>query len=123
MAKTYWKQAGIDHKVDLTIAPASQTLQKLLDAGQEGTFDFAFIDADKSGYDAYFELCLQLLRPGGVIAFDNTLWYGKVLKDPEACDEDTLALKHLNDKLARDQNRSFVVQLNVGDGYTIAVKL
>ena len=123
MAKPYWKEAGIEHKIDLIIAPATKTLQQLLDAGQGNTFDFAFIDADKSGYDAYFELCLQLLRPGGVIAFDNTLWYGKVLKDPEACDEDTLALKHLNDKLAKDQNRSFVVQLNVGDGYTIAVKL
>ena len=123
MAKSYWKQAGIDHKVDLTIAPASQTLQKLLDAGQEGTFDFAFIDADKAGYSDYYELCLKLLRPGGVIAFDNTLWSSRVLKPKEECDDSTLAMKHLNDKLARDQDRSFVVQLNVGDGYTIAVKL
>ena len=109
--------------MDLIIAPATETLQKLLDAGQEGTFDFAFIDADKAGYLNYYELCLKLLRSGGIIAFDNTLWSSKVLKPPEACDDSTLALKRLNDKLAKDQDRSFVVQLNVGDGYTIALKL
>ena len=95
----------------------------LIDDGQAETFDFAFIDADKSGYDSYYELCLQLLKSGGVIAFDNTLWSEKVLKPPEDCDEDTLALKRLNDKLAKDHGRAYVVQLNVGDGYTIAVKL
>ena len=123
LAKSFWKQAGIEQKVDLTIAPATQTLQKLLDDGQEGTFDFAFIDADKAGYDDYYELCLKLLRSGGIIAFDNTLWSSKVLKPAEACDDTTLVLKRLNDKLAKDHDRSFVVQLNVGDGYTIAVKL
>ena len=109
--------------MDLNIAPATETLQKLLDDGQEGTFDFAFIDADKAGYDDYYELCLKLLRSGGIIAFDNTLWSSKVLKPAEACDDTTLVLKRLNDKLAKDHDRSFVVQLNVGDGYTIAVKL
>ena len=123
LAKSYWKQAGIEQKVDLNIAPATETLQKLLDDGQEGTFDFAFIDADKAGYDDYYELCLKLLRSGGIIAFDNTLWSSKVLKPAEACDDTTLVLKRLNDKLAKDHDRSFVVQLNVGDGYTIAVKL
>lgn len=122
-AKSYWKEAGVEQKVDLIIAPATKTLQNLLDDGQEGTFDFAFIDADKTNYDSYYELCLKLLRSGGVIAFDNVLWKGKVLKPSEACDEETLALKRLNDKLAKDQDRSFVVQINVGDGYTIAVKL
>lgn len=122
-AETYWKEAGVDDKVDLRIAPAGETLKSLIDDGQAETFDFAFIDADKTGYDSYYELCLQLLKSGGVIAFDNTLWSEKVLKPPEECDVDTLALKRLNDKLAKDHGRAYVVQLNVGDGYTIAVKL
>ena len=73
------------------------------------------------GYDQYYELCLKLLRPGGIVAFDNTLWSGRVLAPAEECDESTLALKKLNAKLASD-NRAYVVQINVGDGYTIALK-
>ena len=122
-AQQYWKEAGVRDKVDLRIAPAGETLQALIDEGQGGTFDFAFIDADKVGYDLYYEKCLVLMKPGGIIAFDNTLWSGAVLKPYDSCDDDTKALKNLNDKLANDSKRAYVVQLNVGDGYTLAVKL
>ena len=123
-AEKYWREAGVEDKVELHIAPAQDTLQKLLDEGHAGTFDFAFIDADKTGYDLYYELCLKLLRPGGIVAFDNTLWNGKVLAPAELIrDESTLALKRLNEKLAADTSRAFVVQVNVGDGYSIALKL
>ena len=90
---------------------------------QAGTFDFAFIDADKSNYDTYYEKCLILMKQGGVIAFDNTLWSGKVLADSGDTSDDTEALRKLNEKLAHDIDRVHVVQLNVGDGYTMAVKL
>ena len=121
-AQGYWREAGVEDKVELHIAPAQDTLQKLLDGGHAGTFDFAFIDADKTGYDLYYELCLKLLRSGGMVAFDNTLWNGKVLAPAESCDESTLALKRLNEKLSADSSRAFVVQINVGEGYTVAVK-
>jgi predicted O-methyltransferase YrrM len=122
-AKRYWKEAGVESKISLRIAPAGDTLNDLIRNGESGTYDFAFIDADKGGYDLYYELCLQLLRPGGIIAFDNTLWSGRVLNPAVNGDDDTKAIQVLNDKLAKDHGRSFVVQLNVGDGYTIAVKL
>ena len=102
---------------------ASDTLQNLINDNQAGTFDFAFIDADKSSYDTYYEKCLILMKQGGVIAFDNTLWSGKVLPDSGDTTEDTEALRKLNAKLANDVSRVHVVQLNVGDGYTMAVKL
>ena len=90
---------------------------------QSGTFDFAFIDADKTNYDTYYEKCLTLMKCGGVIAFDNTLWSARVLPDSGDTSEDTEALRRLNNKLANDVGRVYVVQLNVGDGYTMAVKL
>ena len=90
---------------------------------QDGTFDFAFIDADKTNYDNYYERCLTLMKVGGVIAFDNTLWSARVLPDSGDTSDSTQALRRLNDKLANDVNRVHVVQLNVGDGYTMAVKL
>ena len=90
---------------------------------QDGTFDFAFIDADKTNYDNYYERCLTLMKVGGVIAFDNTLWAARVLPDSGDTSDSTQALRRLNDKLANDVNRVHVVQLNVGDGYTMAVKL
>ena len=102
---------------------ATETLESLIKDNQAGTFDFAFIDADKSNYDNYYEKCLVLMKQGGVIAFDNTLWYGKVLADSGDTTEDTEALRKLNEKLAHDVDRVHVVQLNVGDGYTMAVKL
>ena len=113
----------MEHKIDLRIAPAQETLQLLIEAGEAGTFDFAFIDADKEGYDEYYELCLQLIRPGGIIAFDNTLRGGRVLLDDDKLNPNQLSTKNLNRKLAADLNRSFVVQLNIADGYTICVKM
>lgn len=121
-AREYWREAGVEQKVNLCIAPAQDTLQKLLDEGHAGTFDFAFVDADKTGYDQYYELCLKLLRTGGIVAFDNTLWSARVLAPAEECDESTLALKKLNAKLASDQDRAYVVQINVGDGYSMVLK-
>ena len=102
---------------------ASKTLDDLISEKKNGTFDFAFIDADKSNYDTYYEKCLVLMKRGGVIAFDNTLWSGKVLSDSGDTTEDTQALRKLNHKLANDVARVHVVQLNVGDGYTMAVKI
>lgn len=120
-AQEYWQQAGVSHKIDLKLAPASETLQAVLDKGDTaGTYDFAFIDADKPGYSTYFELGLQLLRKGGIMSFDNTLWSGAVLDESDKS-VDTLALKALNDKLAAD-DRVFVVQINIGDGLTLVTK-
>jgi predicted O-methyltransferase YrrM len=93
-----------------------------VDQGESGTFDFAFIDADKTNYSLYYEYCLQLLRRGGVIAIDNTLWYGKVL-DKDKKDDSTLAVKALNEKIALDVKRVCAVQVDIGDGLTIVVKL
>jgi caffeoyl-CoA O-methyltransferase len=114
-----WEAAGVRHKIDLRIAPALQTLEAELGRGGAGRFDFAFIDADKTGYDAYYERCLQLLRPGGLIAIDNTLWGGAVA---QPADEDsTAALQRLNDKLHRDE-RVDLSLLPIGDGLTLARK-
>merc|ERR1711884_368294 len=77
IGKPFWKEAGVEHKIKLTIAPAAESLTKLVEAGEENTFDFAIIDADKTGYDTYYELCLKLMRKGGIVAFDNTLQGGK----------------------------------------------
>ncbi|CAH1780324.1 unnamed protein product [Owenia fusiformis] len=96
-----WKEAGVDHKIDLRIAPAVESLQKMLDGGEEGTYDFMFIDADKSNYDNYYELGLKLLRPGGLMALDNMLWGGQVM-DQSVNDKDTIALRAMNDKIAKD---------------------
>ena len=99
LARKYWAEAGVTGKVDLRIAPAAETLDQLLAGGQESTYDFAFVDADKAGYDAYYERLLRLVRPGGLIVFDNMLWGGDVL-DTDPSDEDTKALQALNAKLA-----------------------
>jgi len=125
LARKHWKMAGVEDKIQFQLGPASKTLQELIDNGESGTFDFVFIDADKTGYDVYYELCLQLLRKGGVIAIDNTLWSGAVLKDEAEAegDEDTEALKKLNDKMAQDTDRVFSALFNIGDGYTLATKL
>ena len=120
VARRYWKEAGVEHKIDLHLAPAVETLSQLLADGEAGTFDFAFLDADKDNYDTYYELLLPLLRPGGTIAIDNVLWSGRVI-DPEVKDADTVALKELNQKLHHDERISLSM-LPIADGLTLAVK-
>ena len=115
----HWQAAGVAHKIDLQLAPALATLDARLAAGEEGRYDFAFIDADKSGYDGYYERCLKLLRVGGLIAIDNTLWSGKVAVPAE--DADTAALQALNRKLYAD-TRVDISMLPIGDGLTLARK-
>ena len=107
-------------KIDLRLAPAVETLDQLLADGAAGEFDFAFIDADKANYDAYYERCLKLLRTGGVTGIDNVLWGGRVADD-RASDADTQAIKALNRKIREDQ-RVHISMLPVGDGLTLAVK-
>jgi len=120
VARRYWKEAGIDQKIDLRLRPAVETLDELLANGQAGTFDFAFIDADKTNYDNYYERVLKLIRPGGLIAIDNTIWSGRVA-DPNESDKDTVALRQLNEKLYRDE-RVALSMLSIGDGVTLAMK-
>ncbi len=117
----FWAQAGVAQKIDLQLAPAVQTLDARLAAGEAGQYDFAFIDADKSSYDAYYERCLKLLRIGGLIAIDNTLWSGKVAVAALPEDADTAALQVLNAKLHEDE-RVDVSLLPIGDGLTLARK-
>jgi predicted O-methyltransferase YrrM len=119
VGKPFWKQAGIAGKIDLRLAPAVETLEAQLAAGQAGRFDFAFIDADKSSYDAYYERCLALLRPGGLIAIDNVLWGGAVAKP--AADPDTAALQELNAKVHGDERVDMCI-VPIGDGLTLARK-
>lgn len=118
IARRYWEEAGVGHKIDLRLAPATETLAALLAEGGEGRFDFAFIDADKEGYDAYYESALRLVRPGGLIAIDNTLWEGKVV-DPSVTDADTRAIRRLNSKLATDDRISLSL-IPIGDGLSLA---
>ena len=120
-ARKFWAEAGVEHKVKLHIAPATETLQRLLDAREAATFDFAFIDADKTNYDNYYELCLQLMRKGGIIAFDNSLLSAKVLPSEEEPTPNVAAMRALNVKLAAD-SRVTTVLMNVGDGYTLVTK-
>jgi len=117
VGRPHWARAGVAHKIELVLAPALTTLDARLAAGEAGGYDFAFIDADKTGYDAYYERCLQLVRPGGLIAIDNTLWSGRVAA--EATDADTVALQGLNRKLHGDE-RIDLALLPVGDGLTLA---
>jgi predicted O-methyltransferase YrrM len=119
VGQPYWEQAGVARKIDLRLAPALDTLDACLAAGQAGQYDFAFIDADKSGYDGYYERCLQLLRVGGLIAIDNTLWSGKVAAAADTLD--TAALQALNIKLHAD-TRVDLSLLPIGDGLTLARK-
>ncbi len=116
---THWARAGVAHKIDLRLAPALTTLDALIEQGQGGSFDFAFIDADKTNYDNYYERCLRLLRTGGLIAIDNVLWDGEVARP--STDPDTVALQQLNLKLHRDE-RVDLSLLPLGDGLTLARK-
>jgi len=121
VARRYWARAGMARKIDLRLAPAKQTLDKLLAAGEAGRFDFAFIDADKGNYGAYYERCLKLLRRGGLIAIDNVLWGGEVA-NPKTNDVDTRAIRALNKKLKGDKRVS-ISMVPIGDGLTLARKL
>lgn len=121
IARRHWTDAGVAHKIELRLAPALSTLDALLSEGGADTFDFAFIDADKNNYDGYYERCLQLVRKGGVIAFDNVLWGGDIV-DETSEDADTQALRALNDKLYVDP-RVDVSMLTVADGLTLVRRL
>ncbi len=120
VARRYWAKAGVADKMTLALGPAVATLDAMLAKGDAGRFDMAFIDADKASYDAYYERCLRLLRPGGLILIDNVLWSGDVA-DPAKSDADTQAIRALNAKLAKDE-RVDLSLLPVGDGLTLARK-
>jgi predicted O-methyltransferase YrrM len=120
VARRYWKEAGVDHKIDLRLAPALESLEKLIADGQSGTFDIAFIDADKVNLPAYFEACLKLVRAGGVILIDNVLWSGRILTaNPE--DEVNVALRSFNPTL-KDRSDIEVLMLPIADGITMVRK-
>ena len=121
VARRYWQRAGVAHKVELRLGPALETLQGMVSNGDRGSFDFAFVDADKTGYRDYYERCLELLRPGGLVVFDNMLWEGKVA-DPHARDEDTRAIRELNELVSADERVASSL-LQVGDGVLLAMKL
>ena len=120
IACRYWQIAGVRDKIDLRIAPALETLDRLIAEGQAGSFDFAFIDADKRNYPNYYERALELLRPGGVIAIDNVLWSGRVA-NPEDTDKRTIAIREFNQKLSQDR-RIQISMLPLADGLTLAMK-
>ncbi|HXZ49987.1 MAG TPA: class I SAM-dependent methyltransferase [Usitatibacter sp.] len=120
IARRHWERAGVAHKIELRLAPALATLDALLAEGRGGTFDFAFIDADKGNYARYYQRSLALLRPGGLVAVDNTLWSGSVI-DPADRSEDTKAIRAFNELLLRDE-RVDLALLTVGDGLTLAMK-
>jgi predicted O-methyltransferase YrrM len=115
IGKKYWKEAGVDHKIDLRLGPGIETLDELIKT-EAGTFDYAFIDADKVNYYNYYERLLKLVRKGGLIAIDNVLWSGKVCDDC-ATDEDTVALRELNKKL-KDDDRVELAMATIADGVT-----
>jgi predicted O-methyltransferase YrrM len=118
IAREYWARAGVDRRIRLQLRPALETLEALLREGRADSFDFAFIDADKEGYDAYYERCLQLVRRGGLIAIDNMLWGGQVAGDAPA-DSETEALRALMGKLREDE-RVEAILISVGDGVALA---
>jgi len=120
IARRYWDEAGVAHKVDLRLGPGADTLDALLTEGRANDFDFVFIDADKEGLDSYYEKSLELLRTGGLIAVDNTLWHGKVV-DPAVTDPATEAIRVFNAKL-RDDERVSLSLVPIGDGLSLARK-
>ncbi len=120
IARRYWQEAGVADKIELRLGPAVATLDEMLAAGEAGCFDMAFIDADKENYDAYYERCLQLLRPGGLILIDNVLWGGRPA-DVNEQDESTVAIRALNAKIHADE-RVTASLLSIGDGLTLARK-
>lgn len=120
VAQRYWKEAGLSERIELRLAPALVTLDALIANGESGSFDFAFIDADKENYRGYYERVLALLRPGGLIAIDNTLWSGQVA-DPACQDADTRAIRAFNAALYRD-DRVDISLIPIADGLTLARK-
>jgi caffeoyl-CoA O-methyltransferase len=122
IARTYWQDAGVTGRIDLRLAPALETLDDLIAEGKTGAFDFAYIDADKGSYRLYVERCFTLVRPGGLIAIDNTLWSGRVA-DPDNDDEDTVALRRLNEWLHSENEYEYDLSLvPIGDGLTLLRK-
>ena len=120
IARKYWAKAGVADRMELKLGPAAELLQAMLDKGARGKIDFAFIDADKTNYETYYDLVLQMLRPGGLIAIDNVLWGGDVA-DPRKKDEDTEAIRRINKKVHADE-RVDVSLVPIGDGLTLARK-
>jgi caffeoyl-CoA O-methyltransferase len=120
VARRYWRRAGVEHKIDLKLAPALETLDGLLAEGSAASFDFVFLDADKENYPAYYERIYTLLRTGGLLAIDNTLWSGRVL-DPRERDQETVGIRRLNDVLLRDP-RVEISLLPLADGLTLVRK-
>lgn len=120
IARRYWQDAGVAHKIELNLAPALDTLDRLIREGESGSFDFAFIDADKRNYSNYYERALSLLRPGGIVAIDNVLWFGSVV-DPQDTDKRTVAIREFNQKLHHD-TRVEISMLAIADGLTLAFK-
>jgi predicted O-methyltransferase YrrM len=121
IARRYWQAAGVSNKIDLHVAPALETLDRLLADGEAGTFDFAFIDADKNNYGAYYDRCFQLVRQGGLILVDNVLWYGRVADPAMDNDKRTQAIKQINQQIYHD-DRVQISLIPIGDGLTIARK-
>ena len=120
IARRYWREAGVEHKIDLHLGPAVETLDRLLAEGGAGSFDFAFIDADKENYANYYESSLKLIRPGGLMAIDNVFWHGRVIDD-SVRDEDTEAIREFNRTLHQDE-RIWLSIVPLGDGLTLALK-
>jgi predicted O-methyltransferase YrrM len=120
IAQRYWREAGVEDKIDLHLAPAVETLAQLMESGQRESFDFAFIDADKENYDTYYEYALRLVRPGGLIAIDNVLWGGSVADESDQ-EPSTRAIRELNAKLHTD-DRIELSLVPIGDGLTLAWK-
>jgi len=119
VAKNYWKKSGVEQKIELRLAPALETLQQLIKESMT-QLDFSFIDADKANYDAYYEACLSLTRPGGIIAIDNVFWGGSVVDETQQ-DEDTKAIRALNKKLKTDERIDLSI-VPIGDGLTLVSK-
>ena len=120
VARRYWDEAGMADKIEFKLGPAVESLEALVAGGDRDSFDFAFIDADKTNYERYYELCLELVRPGGLVAVDNVLWNGKVA-DPAVDDEDTSAIRALNHKIKSDP-RVTIALLPISDGIYLARK-
>jgi len=120
IARRYWRDAGVEHKIDLRLAPAIDTLDQLIQEGAAESFDFAFVDADKENYERYYERALKLLRLGGLAAFDNTLWHGTVINQ-SIQDEATRAIREFNARRHNDQ-RVWLSLAAIGDGLTLVLK-